>query len=436
MSEPVPGAARASRADLTMDRPPGSVRAGSPSRLDVERVRRDFPILRRQVRGRPLTYLDNAATTQKPQAVLDALVDYYTTSNANVHRGVHLLSEIATGLHDAAREKVRAFLNAGSTREIVFTRNSTEAINLVAHAFGRWRVHSGDDVVITAMEHHSNIVPWQLLCEERGAHLRVAPIDDDGALVVEGLERLLGPRTRLVSVTHMSNALGTINPIAEIVRLAHDRGIPVLVDGSQAAYHMPVDVRALDCDFYTATGHKLYGPTGIGVLYGRESLLEAMPPFLGGGDMIRSVTFEKSTWNDLPYKFEAGTPDIAGAVGLGAALDYIGSVGFPAITAHEEDLLTYATGVLTDVPGLRLIGTARRKASILSFVIDGLHPHDIGTIVDRDGVAIRTGHHCAQPVMDRFGVPATARASLAMYNTREEIDRLAAALRRARSLLG
>jgi cysteine desulfurase/selenocysteine lyase len=286
------------------------------------------------------------------------------------------------------------------------------------------------------MEHHSNIVPWQLLCEERGARLRVAPIDGSGELVLDGLERLLGERTRLLSVTHMSNALGTINPIPEIVRLAHDRGIPVLVDGSQAAYHMPVDVRALGCDFYAATGHKLYGPTGIGVLYGREALLEAMPPFLGGGDMIRSVTFERSTWNDLPFKFEAGTPDIAGAIGLGAALDYIGAVGFPAIAAHEQELLTYATDLLKELPGLRIVGTARKKASILSFVMDGIHPHDIGTILDREGVAIRTGHHCAQPVMEHFGVPATARASLAMYNTREEIDRLAAALRRAATLLG
>lgn len=436
MTDPAPGAARTGGADLALAREPRAVAAGDAPALDVERVRRDFPILRREIRGRPLTYLDNAATTQKPQPVLDALADYYTTSNANVHRGVHLLSEVATEAHEAAREKVRAFLNAASAREIVFTRNSTEAINLVAHAFGRWRVHEGDDVVITAMEHHSNIVPWQFLCEERGAHLRVAPIDDSGALLLDVLERMLGSRTRLLSVTHMSNALGTVNPIAAIVRLAHERGIPVLVDGSQAAYHMPVDVRALGCDFYAATGHKLYGPTGIGVLYGRESLLEAMPPFLGGGDMIRSVTFEKSTWNDLPYKFEAGTPDIAGAIGLGAALDYILGVGFPAIMAHEHDLLRYAAGALAEVPGLRMIGTARTKASILSFVIEGVHPHDIGTIVDREGIAIRTGHHCAQPVMERFGVPATARASLAMYNTREEIDRLAAALRRARALLG
>jgi len=402
--------------------------------FDVERIRADFPILRRQVRGRALTYLDNAATTQKPQQVLDALTGYYTTCNANVHRGVHFLSEIATEAHDVARGKVRAFLNAASTREIVFTRNSTEGINLVAHAFGRWRVNAGDEILITAMEHHSNIVPWQLLCAERGAHLRVAPIDDAGALILDELEALLTPRTKLLSVTHMSNALGTVNPIATIVRMAHARGVPVLVDGSQAAYHMPVDVQALDCDFYVATGHKLYGPTGIGVLYGRESLLAEMPPFLGGGDMIRSVTFEKSTWNELPYKFEAGTPDIAGAIGLGAALDYISAVGLDRITAHEHDLLEYGTAALLEVPGLRLIGTAPHKASILSFVIEGVHPHGIGTIVDQDGVAIRTGHHCAQPVMDRFCVPATARASLAMYNTRCEIDALVGALRRVHAV--
>jgi cysteine desulfurase/selenocysteine lyase len=407
---------------------------GVRAALDVERIRADFPSQRRQVRGRALTYLDNAATTQKPQQVLDALIGYYTSCNANVHRGVHFLSEIATEAHDVARGKVRAFLNAASTREIVFTRNSTEGINLVAHAFGRWRVQAGDEVVITAMEHHSNIVPWQLLCEERGAHLRVAPIDDSGALILDELEALLTPRTKLLSVTHMSNALGTVNPIATIVRMAHARGVPVLVDGSQAAYHLPVDVQALDCDFYVATGHKLYGPTGIGVLYGRESLLAEMPPFLGGGDMIRSVTFEKSTWNELPYKFEAGTPDIAGAIGLGAALDYISAVGLDRISAHEHDLLQYGTAALREVPGLRLIGTAPHKASILSFVIEGVHPHDIGTIVDQEGVAIRTGHHCAQPVMERFCVPATARASLAMYNTRCEIDALVGALRRVHAV--
>ena len=404
--------------------------------FDVERVRADFPILRRQIRSRPLTYLDNAATTQKPQAVLDALTNYYVTSNANVHRGVHLLSEIATEAHESAREKVRQFFNAASAREIIFTRNSTEGINLVAQAFGRWKVQRDDEVLITAMEHHSNIVPWQLLCEERGARLRVVPIDDTGALLLDELDALLTPRTRILGVTHMSNALGTVNPVAAIVQTAHAKGVPVLVDGSQAAYHIRVDVRSLGCDFYVATGHKLYGPTGIGVLYGREALLEAMPPFLGGGDMIRSVTFEKSTWNDLPYKFEAGTPDIAGAVGLGAALDYIGQVGLDRIAEHEHDLLTYATAALAGIPGLRLIGTARDKASILSFVLEGIHPHDIGTIVDQEGVAIRTGHHCAQPVMERFCVPATARASLAMYNTRADIDALVGAIRRVQTVFG
>jgi cysteine desulfurase/selenocysteine lyase len=413
---------------------PGVSVRGSAATFDVERIRGDFPILARDVRGRPLVYLDNAATTQKPRAVLEAIVGYYTTSNANVHRGVHLLSEIATAAHDAAREKVRAFLNARSPREIVFTRNSTEGINLVAHAFGRPRVGPGDEVLITAMEHHSNIVPWQLLCDARGARLRVAPIDDTGALILDELEALIGPRTRVLAVTHMSNALGTVNPVAEIVRMAHERGVPVLVDGSQAAYHMPVDVQALGCDFYVATGHKLYGPTGIGVLYGREALLEEMPPFLGGGDMIRSVAFERSTWNDLPFKFEAGTPDIAGAIGLGAAIDYVRSVGLPEIAAHERDLLAYATAAIREVPGLRVVGTAREKASVLSFVMEGVHPHDIGTIVDREGVAIRTGHHCAQPVMDRFGVPATARASFAMYNTRHEVDVLVGALQRVHAL--
>jgi cysteine desulfurase/selenocysteine lyase len=402
--------------------------------LDVARVRADFPILRRQVRGRPLVYLDNAATTQKPQAVLDALMHYYTDINANVHRGVHELSGLATDAYEGAREKIRAFFNARSVQEIVFTRNATEGINLVAFAYVRPVLAPGDEVIISAMEHHSNIVPWQLICEERGAHLRVVPIDDRGALVFEELERMIGPRTRLVSITHMSNALGTVNPVDRIVELAHSRGVPVLLDGSQAAYHMPVDVQALGCDFYVATGHKLYGPTGIGVLYGRVERLEAMPPFMGGGDMIRSVTFEKSTWNDLPYKFEAGTPNIAGAVGLGAALDYIQAIGRDTIAAHEQELLRYGTERLESIPGVRLIGTAPVKSSILSFVMEGIHPHDIGTIVDREGVAVRTGHHCAQPVMDRFCIPATARASLAVYNTREDLDALGRALEKVREV--
>jgi cysteine desulfurase/selenocysteine lyase len=402
--------------------------------LDVARVRADFPILRREVHGKPLVYLDNAATAQKPRQVLDALTAYYTGQNANVHRGVHLLSQVATDAYEAARETVRSFFNASSVQEIVFTRNSTEGINLVAHAFGAARVDEGDEVLITAMEHHSNIVPWQLLCQRAGARLRVAPIDDRGELLLDDLDAMIGPRTRIVAVAHMSNALGTINPIEQIVGFAHAKGAAVLVDGSQAAYHMPVDVRALDCDFYVATGHKLYGPTGIGVLYGKASLLESLPPFLGGGDMIRSVTFEQSTWNDLPHKFEAGTPNIAGAIGLAAALDYIRSVGLTAIAQHEQELLAYATSVVSEIPGVRLIGTARNKASVVSFVMGEVHPHDIGTIVDREGVAIRTGHHCAQPVMERFGIPATARASVAMYNTREEIDVLGRALRRVREV--
>jgi cysteine desulfurase/selenocysteine lyase len=401
---------------------------------DVGRVRADFPILQRRVRGRPLVYLDNAATTQKPQVVIDAITRYYTEINANVHRGVHELSEVASAAYEDARRRIAAFVNAGDVHEIVFTRNTTEGINLVAQTYGRRHIGQGDEVLISAMEHHSNIVPWQLICAERNAQLRVAPIDDRGELLVDELERLITERTKIVSITHMSNALGTITPVAEIVRIAHARGVPVLVDGSQAAYHMPVDVQALDCDFYVATGHKLYGPTGIGFLYGKAALLEAMPPFLGGGDMISSVTFEKSTWNTVPHKFEAGTPHIEGATVLGVAIDYIRETGLDLIAEHERELLEYGTEALSSVSGLRLIGTARRKASILSFVLDGVHPHDIGTIVDREGVAVRTGHHCAQPVMDRFGVPATARASLAMYNTREDIDALVRGLHRVREM--
>jgi cysteine desulfurase / selenocysteine lyase len=396
--------------------------------FDVTRVRADFPILTRSVRGKPLVYLDNAATTQKPRVVLDTIASYYSSINANVHRGVHELSERATDAYEQARERVRAFFNARSVHEVVFTRNATEGINLVAYSFARPRLRPGDEVVISAIEHHSNIVPWQLACEATGAVLKVIPVDDRGELLLDEFERLLTPRTKLAAVTHMSNALGTVVDVQQVVRIAHAHGVPVLIDGSQAAYHMPVDVQAIGCDFYAATGHKLYGPTGIGVLIGKESHLDAMPPFLGGGDMISSVTFERSTWNVLPYKFEAGTPHIAGAIGLRAALDFIESVGFDAIGAHERDLLEHGTRVLEGVPGLRILGRARNKASILSFVMDGIHPHDIGTIVDREGVAIRTGHHCAQPVMERFGVPATARASLAMYNTREELDALGRAL--------
>ena len=402
--------------------------------FDVESIRKDFPILRQQMRGHPLVYLDNAATTQKPQLVLDTLARYYAAGNANIHRGVYELSEDATAAYDGARSKVKQLLNAASSREIVFTRNSTESINLVAQTFGRQHLKAGDEVLITHMEHHSNIVPWQLLCEQCDAELRVAPIDETGTLQLDEFERLLGPRTRLVSVVHLSNSLGTINPVQTIVEMAHRHGIPVLIDGSQAVYHMPVDVQALGCDFYVFTGHKLYGPTGIGVLYGREDLLEKMPPYQGGGDMIQSVTFAKTTYAELPNKFEAGTPHIAGAVGLGAAVDYLHKIGFDGIGSHEADLLAYGTEALADVDGLRLIGTAAKKASILSFVMEGAHPHDIGTIVDRDGVAIRTGHHCTQPVMDRFDIPATARASIAMYNTRDELDALARALKRVREM--
>ena len=407
--------------------------ASAPA-LDVERIRDDFPILHRMVRGKPLVYLDSAATTQKPRAVLDALARYYAHGNANIHRGVYVLSEEATAAYDAARAKVQRFVNAAASREIVFTRNSTEGINLVAQSFGRRNIGPGDEIVITHMEHHSNIVPWQLLCEQVGARLRVAPIDDSGTLQLDELERLIGPRTRLVSVVHLSNSLGTINPVRDIVEMAHRRDVPVLIDGSQAVYHMPVDVQALGCDFYVFTGHKLYGPTGIGVLYGREALLEQMPPYQGGGDMIRSVTFEKTTYADLPHKFEAGTPHIAGAIGLGAAVDYVQGIGFDAVAPHEADLLAYGTAALSEVKGLRLIGTAAHKASILAFVMKGAHPHDVGTIVDTEGVAIRTGHHCTQPIMERFGVPATARASVAMYNTRDEIDVLVHALERVREM--
>ena len=402
------------------------------SAFDVQRIRRDFPILTRSIREQNLVYLDNAATTQKPQPVLDTLANYYATGNANIHRGVYLLSEEATAAYDRAREKVQGLLNARAAHEIIFTRNSTESINLVAQSYGRQNLGPGDEVLITHMEHHSNIVPWQLLCEQVGARLCVAPIDDRGTLQLDEFQRLISPRTRLVAVVHLSNSLGTINPVQDIVDMAHARGVPVLIDGSQSVYHMPVDVQALDCDFYVFTGHKLYGPTGIGVLYGRESLLEQMPPYQGGGDMIRSVTFDKTTYADLPHKFEAGTPHIAGAIGLGAAVDYLLSVGFEGIGRHEADLLTYGTNALSEVKGLQLIGTSPNKASILSFVMDGAHPHDIGTIVDSDGIAIRTGHHCTQPVMDRFGVPATARASIAMYNTHEEIDALVKALEHVR----
>jgi len=395
------------------------------SGFDVSRIRKDFPILAQQVHGKPLVYLDNAATSQKPQSVLDALNRYYTTENSNIHRGIHYLSEQATADYEESRSKIRRLVNASDDREIIFVRGTTEGINLVAGSYGRANVGEGDEVIISAMEHHSNIVPWQILCQERSAHLRVVPMNDDGELLVDEYERLLGPRTRLVSMVHVSNSLGTINPMRRVIEMAHSRGVPVLVDGAQSAPHMNVDVQDLDCDFFAFSGHKLYGPTGIGVLYGKADLLESMPPYQGGGDMIKSVSFEKTTYNSLPYKFEAGTPNIAGTIGLGAAVDYVSSIGLENIESYEHELLEYGTKALSSISGLRLIGTARKKAGILSFVLDGVHPHDIGTILDSEGIAVRTGHHCTQPVMERFGIPATARASLAFYNTRDEIDALA-----------
>ena len=413
---------------------PASSAVESRTRFDVEKVRADFPILQQRVNGKPLVYLDNAATSQKPRAVIEAITHYYETENANIHRGVHALSQRATDDYEAARETVRAFLNAGDAKEIIFTRGTTEGINLVAQTYGRANLDAGDEIVITALEHHSNIVPWQILCEEKGAKLRVAPINDSGELLLDEFRALLGPRTRLVAVAHVSNALGTIIPVREIVKLAHERNIPVLIDGAQAVPHISVDVRASDADFYVFSSHKVYGPTGIGVLYGKAALLNAMPPYQGGGDMISSVTFEKTTYNKLPHKFEAGTPDISGVIGLGAAIRYVNSIGIGNIAGHEHRLLQYATEKVSAIPGIRIIGTAREKAGVLSFVMEGIHPHDIGTILDQDGIAIRTGHHCAQPLMDRFQVPATARASFAMYNTRDEVDALAAGLRKVQKV--
>jgi len=402
--------------------------------LDVARLRRDFPILGEQINRRPLVYLDNAATTQKPKSVIDTVASYYRHDNANVHRGVHALSQRATDAYEAARANVTRFINAGGAEQIIFTRGTTDGINLVAQSFARPRLREGDEILISAMEHHSNIVPWQLVCEQTGAALRVAPIDDAGDLIVDAYANLLGPRTKLVAITHVSNALGSIVPLARVIALARAAGIPVLVDGAQAIAHMPVDVQALDCDFYAFSGHKIFGPTGIGILYGKASRLDAMPPYQGGGDMIRSVTFEKTVYNDLPYKFEAGTPNIAGAIGLGAALDYVLGVGVDAIDAHERALLAAATARLSAIPGLRIIGTARDKAGIVSFTLEGVHAHDVGTILDHEGIAIRAGHHCAMPVMAQFGVAGTARASFALYNTHDEIDALGAGVERVRRM--
>jgi len=402
--------------------------------LDIEAIRADFPILHQTVHDHPLVYLDNAATTQKPACVIEAVRRYYEADNANVHRGVHALSERATAQYEGAREKLRAFINAASTREIVFVRGATEAINLVARSFGRMRLTEGDEVLVTEMEHHSNIVPWQMLCEQTGARLRVVPMNDAGELQQDAFESLLGARTKLLAVGHISNALGTINPLCGMIAAAHAHDVPVLVDGAQATVHTPVDVQALDADFYAISGHKMFGPTGIGALYARESLLETMPPYQGGGDMISMVSFEKTEYNELPWRFEAGTPHIAGVIGLGAAINYLNSLGLERIAAHEHALLEYATEQARSFPGLRLIGTARHKAGILSFVLEDIHPHDIGTILDRQGVAVRTGHHCAMPVMEHFSVPATVRASIAVYNTRRDIDRLFAALEKVRGM--
>jgi cysteine desulfurase/selenocysteine lyase len=417
---------------IAPDIPSRATRKPQSVSFDVPRVREDFPILRQKVHGKPLVYLDNAATTQKPQAVLDAITRYYTQDNANVHRGVHVLSERATRLYEEARVKVKRFLNAADAHEVIFVRGTTEGINLVAQTYGRQHVGPGDEIIVSAMEHHSNIVPWQMLCQEKGARLRVIPITDDGVLRLDEFEKLLGPRTRLVAVVHVSNSLGTVNPVRQLVALAHRHNVPVLLDGAQAVPHFAVNVQELDCDFYAFSGHKLYGPTGIGVLYGKADLLNAMPPYQGGGDMIASVSFDKTTYNALPYKFEAGTPDVAGAVGLGAAIDYLGGLDRQAVAAHERRLLERATALVSDIPGVRLIGRAPEKAAVLSFVVEDppLSALDLGTRLDLEGIAIRNGHHCCQPVMDRFHIPGTARASFAQYNTLDEVERFGAALRR------
>jgi cysteine desulfurase/selenocysteine lyase len=404
--------------------------------FDVEKIRQDFPVLKQTIHGKPLVYLDNAATAQKPQAVIDAIVKFYEVDCANIHRGVHELSQRSTAAYEETRSKVKRFLNARSKNEIIFVRGTTEGINLVTQTWGRKNLRSGDEIIVAGLEHHSNIVPWQMICDERGAHLRVIPIDDRGDLVLEEYERLLSPRTRMVAIGHVSNALGTINPVREIIEMAHRAGALTLVDGAQAVPHMRVDMQDLDADFYAFSGHKLFGPTGIGVLYGKTKLLEAMPPYQGGGDMIRTVTFEKTTYNDLPYKFEAGTPDIAGGIGLGAAVDYVTHIGIDQIGDYEHELLVHGTEALSQIPGLEIVGRARQKAAVLSFVIEGIHPHDIGTVLDRQGIAVRTGHHCAQPVMDRYHIPATTRASLAFYNTKAEIDALAAGLHKVKEVFG
>ncbi|MDA0653739.1 MAG: cysteine desulfurase [Proteobacteria bacterium] len=408
----------------------------SSAPFDIMRVRQDFPILSQRVYDKPLVYFDSAASAQKPRAVIDAIKHTYETEYANVHRGVHYMSQKTTDAMEGAREKIRSFINAVSEREIIFVRGATEGINLVADCWGRQNLKPGDEIILSQLEHHSNIVPWQLIAERTGAVIKVVPVNDAGELEMDGYEALLGDRTAMVALTHVSNALGTITPMAEIIRLAHAQGVPVLVDGCQAIPHIPVDVQALDADFYVFSGHKLYGPSGIGVLYGKETLLNAMPPYQGGGEMIDLVTFEKTTYADLPFKFEAGTPHIAGAIALGAAIDYLTGLGLEKIAAHEDDLLAYGTEQLGKINSLRFVGTAAEKTAILSFVLDDVHPHDIGTILDREGVAVRTGHHCAQPIMERYDIAATVRASIGLYNTRDEIDVLVKALGRVQEIFG
>ena len=410
--------------------------AGLIPSYDVERIRQDFPILSEQVYDKPLVYFDSAASAQKPRPVIDAISNVYETQYANVHRGVHYMSQKATDAMEGSRESVRAFINAADVREIIFVRGATEGINLVAHCWGRQNLSAGDEIIVSVMEHHSNIVPWQMIAEQTGAVLKVIPISDDGALDMDAYADLMSDKTKIVAITHISNALGTITPIAEIIRIAHERGVPVLVDGCQAAPHVALDMQVLDADFYVFSGHKIYGPSGIGVLYGKAALLETMPPYQGGGEMIDVVTFEKTTYADLPFKFEAGTPHISGAIGMGAAIEYINGIGLENIAAHENDLLAYGTEKLSEINSLNLVGTAPEKAAILSFVLETVHPHDVGTILDREGIAVRTGHHCAQPVMDRFDIAATIRASIGMYNTREEIDVLVAGLGRVQEIFG
>ncbi len=421
---------------MTIDTIPKTDAKKAPAAFDVERIRKDFPALSLSVYGKPLAYLDNAATSQKPESVIEAEANWYRESCANVHRGVHALSVRATAAYEGARRKLQGFVNAADAREIVFVKGTTDAVNLVASTFAKSRLDPGDEVLITGLEHHSNIVPWQLVCEERGAKLRVARLNDDGEVDMEEFERLLSSRTKMVAVSHISNSLGTINPVERMIELAHARDVPVMIDGAQAAPHKRIDVQALGCEFYAISSHKMFGPTGVGALYGRLDLLASMRPYQGGGEMIRTVSFESTEYAEPPARFEAGTPNIAGAVGFGAAVDYLLAIGLDKIEAYEEGLLAYATEKLSAVPGVRLIGTARHKAAVLSFVIDDVHAHDVGTILDQEGVAIRTGHHCAQPVMDRYGVPATSRASLAFYNTREEVDRLIAGLAKIREVFG